>query len=291
MLAAALSLAAVFGFVFGRTSGLSIVSEKDNGNYPAPPAPPKPSAAQKLAPGRAPGQQPKPDKNIILEVPTDGAVLGDRFGVSGRALVPGDTVAIEVRDADGAILLRTTAAVLGEAGQFGRFDAEASLPSNKMGDGTVEVFWNDPSDGSIRDPAVRHVTFAPGDVVPVKVYFSNSSLDTEFGCDQEFPVARFVSRQDSIYRGALQELLRGPTEDEKVQGYFTSLPANVRLKSVVNDADGTASADFGAERGKVAGSCRVSAITAQITRTLEQFPEVRRVTISIEGKSEGILQP
>ncbi|PIP22172.1 MAG: hypothetical protein COX38_02115, partial [Candidatus Nealsonbacteria bacterium CG23_combo_of_CG06-09_8_20_14_all_39_25] len=42
---------------------------------------------------------------------------------------------------------------------------------------------------------------------------------------------------------------------------------------------------------QVGGSCKVSAIRAQITQTLKQFPTVDEVVISINGRTEDILQP
>ncbi|MBU3925210.1 GerMN domain-containing protein, partial [Patescibacteria group bacterium] len=39
------------------------------------------------------------------------------------------------------------------------------------------------------------------------------------------------------------------------------------------------------------GSCRVAAIRAEITETLKQFPTVNNVVISINGRTEDILQP
>lgn len=42
---------------------------------------------------------------------------------------------------------------------------------------------------------------------------------------------------------------------------------------------------------QVGGSCRVAAISAQIRETLKQFPQVKEVIISINGRTEDILQP
>ena len=72
----------------------------------------------------------------------------------------------------------------------------------------------------------------------------------------------------------------------------TTIPSGARLKSVAADAEGIVRADFATtlDRG-VGGSCRVAAIREQITRTLKQFPEVRDVVISVNGRTEDILQP
>ena len=92
-------------------------------------------------------------------------------------------------------------------------------------------------------------------------------------------------------RAALEQLLRGPTEAEKAQGFFTSINSGVKIQSLTIQA-GTAYVDFDDQiEFQVGGSCRVSAIRAEITQTLKQFPTVSEVIISVNGRTEDILQP
>jgi len=42
---------------------------------------------------------------------------------------------------------------------------------------------------------------------------------------------------------------------------------------------------------QMGGSCRVSAIRSQITQNLLQFPTIKNVIISVNGRTEDILQP
>jgi len=90
---------------------------------------------------------------------------------------------------------------------------------------------------------------------------------------------------------ALVELLKGPTIKERQAGFYTSLPPEVSLNRLVIE-NGVASVDFNEalERG-VAGSCRVQAIRTQIEKTLQQFASIKDVVISINGRTEDILQP
>ena len=56
--------------------------------------------------------------------------------------------------------------------------------------------------------------------------------------------------------------------------------------------NGVAKVDFSEQlEFQVGGSCRVAAIRAQITDTLKQFPTVDSVVISIDGRTEDVLQP
>ncbi len=130
-----------------------------------------------------------------------------------------------------------------------------------------------------------------GETMTVKVFFMNDTLDPEITCQKVFPVTRTVAKTSAVARAALTELLKGPTAAEKAQGYLTVIPAGVRIQKLSVD-DGTAYADFDEtlERS-VGGSCRVSAIRAQLTQTLRQFPTVKNVVLSIDGRTEDILQP
>jgi|GEM_PF-2182633 len=131
----------------------------------------------------------------------------------------------------------------------------------------------------------------------VDVYFPNSKLDPDhLDCSVVFPVRRAI-RADAEGdvgddgRATLEALLKGPTDEEKAAGYFTSLPEDVALESFTM-AKATARADFSEELRAVAGSCRVLSIRAQIEKTLEQFSEVSSVRISIEGGDPAeALQP
>jgi spore germination protein GerM len=125
----------------------------------------------------------------------------------------------------------------------------------------------------------------------VQVFFNNSRLDPEFSCYKVFPVTRMVpaGQDEKIY--AVAQLLAGPTEEEKADHYETSINEGTALRSLLID-DGTAYADFNNQLGfEVGGSCRVGAIRAQINETLKQFDDVDDVVISIEGKTEEILEP
>jgi spore germination protein GerM len=54
--------------------------------------------------------------------------------------------------------------------------------------------------------------------------------------------------------------------------------------------NGIARADFNSALN-VGGSCRVTAISSQIKQTLLQFDTVNQVIISINGRTDNVLQP
>lgn len=131
----------------------------------------------------------------------------------------------------------------------------------------------------------------PRNPVALKVFFNNDQLDPEFSCNKVFPVERVVPKTQAVARAALEELLKGPTEEEKSDGFFTSINSGVKIQKLTVE-NGAAKVDFDEQlEFQVGGSCRVSAIRAQIRETLKQFPTVQEVIISINGRTEDILQP
>jgi len=130
------------------------------------------------------------------------------------------------------------------------------------------------------------------ETVLVKVFFSNIDEDPQaLFCDKVYFAEREVSKTDMLARSALEELLKGPTDLEKEGWFFTNINPGVSIQSL-NIENGKAVVDFDETlEQEVGGSCRIFAIRAQITETLKQFPEVQEVIISINGRTEDILQP
>jgi len=129
------------------------------------------------------------------------------------------------------------------------------------------------------------------ELMTVEVFFNNSKLDPESSCNKVFPVEREIPKTQAVARAALEELLKGATDVDKEQGFLTSVNPDVKIQSLSVE-NGVAKVDFDEQlEFQVGGSCRVSAIRAQITQTLKQFPTVNSVIISIDGRTEDILQP
>ena len=129
------------------------------------------------------------------------------------------------------------------------------------------------------------------ETIKVKAYFNNDKMDPEFSCNKVFPVERKIPKTQAVARAALEELLKGSTDDEKKQGFFTNINPDVKIQKLFIE-DEIAKVDFDEQlEFQVGGSCRVAAIRAQITETLKQFPTVKDVIISIDGRAEDILQP
>ena len=147
------------------------------------------------------------------------------------------------------------------------------------------VWLRDFSFSKETDPTSRQIA-------TVRLFFSNSEQDPDaLDCGAVFPVSRELPPNPSLARIALTELLKGPTEKESVQGFYSSINEGVRLLGL-DIRDGVATIDFdGTFAAGVAGSCRVEAIRAQVTQTLVQFSSVHSVVITVAGEISESFQP
>ena len=178
---------------------------------------------------------------------------------------------------------------------FVPFEAVLNFENPQTSTGFI-VFEKDNPSGLIENDdsfelPVRFEVSEQADLMTIKVFFNNSNLDPEFSCFKVFPTNRQIPKTQAVARAAIEELLKGPTAQEQSAGYSTSLPSNVKIQSLSIE-NGVAKIDFSKELEQgVGGSCRVSAIRAQITETLKQFKTVNEVIISIDSQVEDILQP
>lgn len=126
----------------------------------------------------------------------------------------------------------------------------------------------------------------------VEVYFGNTTKGSAEDCSKVFPISRVVLNAETLGPGALEAMLRGVTdESEKRAGYFSSLNDGVLIQKfdIVNKV---AYVDFNSRFNEmVGGSCRVIAIRSQVEKTLTDLPDIDSVVMSVDGQTEGILEP
>jgi len=176
---------------------------------------------------------------------------------------------------------------------FVPFRGEITYSSKSGGNGFLVFAKDNPSGLPEHDKEIKiPVIVTPSEYIKVKVYFNNSEMDPDFSCNKVFPAEREILKIEAIGSATLWQLLMGPTDEEQNNGFSTSINSGVKLKSLAVGEDGVARADFDEQlEYRVGGSCRVSAIRAQITETLKQFSTVNEVIVSINGRTEDILQP
>ncbi|MBU3896000.1 GerMN domain-containing protein [Patescibacteria group bacterium] len=190
---------------------------------------------------------------------------------------------------DGQVLTQTPLVAKGEWMTAGPINFEAVLDFQIAGTkDAVLLFRNeDPSGGFPKEFSLPiKLKGIQGETSVVSVYFLNEQDD----CQPSSFVSRIIPKTQAVARSALEELLKGPTLSEKRMGFSTSINELVEIQDLTIE-NGTAKVDFSDELEVAGGSCRVSAVRGQIVKTLEQFPSVSQVIISINGETETILQP
>ena len=83
---------------------------------------------------------------------------------------------------------------------------------------------------------------------------------------------------------AIKELIKGPTQEEKKEGFSTSLNENIVLLNVSLDGD-IVNLDFSKEVEEGGGTLLMETRIAQIVYTVTQFEGIRKVRFLIEGKN------
>ncbi len=177
--------------------------------------------------------------------------------------------------------------------EFVPFKGTLTFTPPETGTGTLVLEKDNPSGLPEHSDELRiPVRFKPGGaLIKIKAFFASPVLNPTAVCEKVFPVDREVPLTKAIGRAAIRELLKGPSPDEREAEYSTAINDGVILQSLTIQ-DGVARVDFSKELDRaVGGSCRVTAIRAQITETLKQFATVKSVIISIDGRTEDILQP
>ena len=128
----------------------------------------------------------------------------------------------------------------------------------------------------------------------LKVFFHNKikANDPDFiECGKVFSLEREVPKTTAVARAALNELFKGPSEGEKVEGYFSSLPSGMVLENI-EIVNGVASIYLNKPFHQ-GGSCAVVATGAEYANTLKQFPTIKDIRIFVNSvdQTENNMNP
>ncbi len=230
---------------------------------------------------------PRPNQAIQSPIVIEGEARGLWFF---EASFP-----VKLLDENGNLIATTIAQAQSDwmTEDFVSFEAELHFELPVTEKGTLILEKDNPSGLPENADELRiPVKFKVGlETMTIKVYFNNDKLDPEFSCNKVFPVEREISKTQAVAMASLKELLKGTTQGEEEKGFFTNINSGVKIQSLTIE-NGVAKVEFDEQlEFQVGGSCKVSAIRAQITETLKQFPTVDSVIISINGRTEDILQP
>lgn len=237
--------------------------------------------------------------NITISSPLSGGIVGEVFTVEGVARVFENQFLVRVKDkVSGAIYFQGSVySNAQDAGLYGHYSAQINLSDSNIQNGEeliIEAYDLSAMDGSEIDNVGVVVTYSKSAITAsfttLKVFFAKTSSDPNLECTTVYPLTRNVESTVAVGRAAIEELLKGVTQNEKTDGYFSAIPDGVVLQSIIIK-DGVAHVDFNSTLNKVGGSCRVAEIREQITKTLKQFSTVQSVVISVDGDADTALQP
>ncbi|MCX6745004.1 MAG: GerMN domain-containing protein [Candidatus Parcubacteria bacterium] len=240
---------------------------------------------------------PVTNPNIIVDFPQTNDELTSPVTITGSARTWYFEASFPVKllDETGKEIAAVPAQAQGDwmTDQFVPFKATLEFLVAKDQNGTLVLMKDNPSGLPENDEKVEIPVKLKGvETMSVKVFFGSETKNPgALDCTKVFPVDRLISKIQTTAQAAIEELLKGPTASEIDQKFFTSINSGVKLQKITIK-DGAAYADFDKTlEFQVGGSCRVAAIAAQITETLKQFSAIKNVVVSIDGRTEDILQP
>jgi hypothetical protein len=227
--------------------------------------------------------------NIVVTAPLKNEEITSPVIIQGEARVFENAFSYRVRDGSGKILVEGHAMTKApDVGVFGPFEVDVSFGVPKTTKGTIEVFVYSAKDGEQVDTVTIPVRFAAVQSMEVKTFFMKRNAAPGKECEASAFIMKKVPKTSSPGKVALQELLQGPGDQNDL---LSSIPMGTRLQSLVI-TKGVAPADFSEELQQYGGgSCMIRAIRSQIEKTLLQFSTIKSVIISVNGKTEDILQP
>ncbi|NLZ53552.1 MAG: hypothetical protein GX892_10480 [Thermoanaerobacteraceae bacterium] len=124
---------------------------------------------------------------------------------------------------------------------------------------------------------------ASAEKVPVTLYFKSASLNGSF--NYLVPVTRMVPKTDNQIKTALEELIKGPSEN---RGLVTLLPEDTKVLDVIQN-DGEVLVNFSKEIEGYGGGIDVEqSIVNSVVLTVSDFPGVETVSIQVEGKAGAL---
>ena len=252
----------------------------------------------------APGQVAVMNSDVIVTSPLSSNTVASPLTVEGRTRLKSGVIFLVMKDAVNQVMATSSIAIADSIEEWSPYRGTIAFPTPFSQNGWLEVYTIRSQEEGVRDLVRLPVAFQDFKSPIVKVYFQNSEGDPNFtDCSIVYPVERTVTVTDQsnlasqLVDAALSNLLAGPTEADKNNGFISQLPAEgvvVQKIEVTKDPAGKNifRVDFNQSLQQgVAGSCRVTGIRAQITQTLKQFAGVDDVVISIDGKTDEILQP
>lgn len=250
--------------------------------------------------------------NIELEEPTALAAIASPVLLRGVSTAFEATVNVEIRADDQVEPLARTFVMGGANGELGPFAAQVAFSSpGPAANGSIVLMTYSARDGSLVEATVVRVRFGEprpdgqqttactGDPARAPLEPGQTEVRVFFTCGDPTsaprPVYRVVPATPDVLRAALEQVLVGPTPNERSIGFTSWFSPDTfdMVQGVDLDADGSARVDFDDFR-KVIPNASTSAgsamLLAQLNATVFQFPSVTSVVYRFDGDCEDFTE-
>jgi hypothetical protein len=150
--------------LLGALLGGAACTDEPDASAPPPPSPvatPSPVVTPLVTFSPAPANSPTKLPPITVALPVEGDEVSSPAVVSGTANVFEATVSLRILDATGEVLVRGFTTATCGTGCRGEYEATLEFEVSEVQDGTVEVWWDSPKDGSRQDVVSVPVTLLP----------------------------------------------------------------------------------------------------------------------------------
>ena len=234
--------------------------------------------------------------NIIILSPKNNSSVSSTFTVSGISRTFENTLMIEVVEpkTKQVLIKKYLTADAKDIGLYGNFETNIDLtffphyPSLSL-----SAFQYSAKDGSIIDKTTVSLQIEQEVKTSVSknVFFNTTKNNPHQDCEIVEGVSRSFDYNFDLVNSVLMELTKGPNQKEKDTGMSSSIPAETKVNKI-SIQNNVLYVDFNQKLQEgVGGSCRVGAIIAQLTNTFKNLGYFENVVISIDNKTEDILQP
>ena len=229
---------------------------------------------------------------IIISSPSSGFISSGQisFVISGKAFAGNEKVYVSVKNRRTSLeYISSSFSVTDDGSRYGSFSVPVDLSSAldiMDGDALDTRFFLKDKDKKETDIFSAAFIYNGGLVSKIKIYFGKS----KGSCANVYPIERIVSASRSATRAAIEELIKGPSEKEKAEGYFTNISPETRIRDLKSvSASGNTSVDFDNAILRPVGGCSLSFSKMQIEKSLKENPMVKGMVFTVNGES-GLLK-
>lgn len=219
-------------------------------------------------------------EKLLVVSPTPGSTVTSPVIIEGFLKNNYQGLSWQIKTSGGASQLSETNNLEQSQTAYSAFRLEIYLPALEQTEFQIEL-----SAENLKTKKTETLLSLPLSLLSINkstlnIFFANNQLNTRRSCTEVFPVTRSVAETSALGRASLLQILNGPSENERYQGYRSSLPYKTIINSFIISG-GIATVTVSKDIEKTS-NCEKQRAFEQIKQTLLQIPSVKEVMIRIE---------